>query len=89
VLASAGTPAAIVGRLSEEMRKSLASPQTQEPMKALGAVTVADTPAEFAAFLKKGPRASGARHQGLGSEGAMTTNRAWQNRGGHFCRDGG
>ena len=53
VLAPAGTPEAIVGRLSGEMRKSLARRETQERMKALGAVTVADTPAEFAAFLRK------------------------------------
>ncbi|HMH19032.1 MAG TPA: tripartite tricarboxylate transporter substrate binding protein [Burkholderiales bacterium] len=53
MLAPAGTPAAVVNRLADEMRKSLAKAQTQERMKALGAVTVADTPAEFAAFLKK------------------------------------
>jgi tripartite-type tricarboxylate transporter receptor subunit TctC len=53
VLAPAGTPAPAVNRLAEEMRKSLAGRETQERMKALGAVTVADTPAEFAAFLKK------------------------------------
>ena len=53
VLAPAGTPAPAVNRLAEEMRKSLARRETQERMKALGAVTVADTPAEFAAFLKK------------------------------------
>ena len=53
MLAPAGTPAPVVSRLADEMRKSLARPRTQERMKALGAVTVADTPAEFAAFLKK------------------------------------
>ena len=53
VLAPAGTPAAIVNRLSEEMRKSLARPETRERMRQLGAVIIADTPAEFAAFLKK------------------------------------
>jgi len=53
MLAPAGTPAAIVGRLSEEMRRSLAKPDSKERLKALGAVTVGDTPAEFAAFLKK------------------------------------
>jgi tripartite-type tricarboxylate transporter receptor subunit TctC len=52
-LAPAGTPAAIVALLAEEMKKSLARPQTQERMKALGAITVADTPSEFAAFLRK------------------------------------
>ena len=48
-LVEAGEPIS----LSEEMRKSLARPETQERMRALGAVTVADTPAEFAAFLRK------------------------------------
>jgi len=53
VLAPAGTPAPIVNRLSEEMRKSLAKPETLARMKQLGAITVADSPAEFTAFLKK------------------------------------
>lgn len=53
LLAPAGTPAAIVNRLSEEMRKSIARPETRERFKAQGAVAVGDTPAEFSAFLKK------------------------------------
>lgn len=53
MLAPAATPRPIVERLSEEMRKSLAKPETRERVKALGAVTIADTPAEFAAFLNK------------------------------------
>jgi tripartite-type tricarboxylate transporter receptor subunit TctC len=53
LLAPAGTPAAVVSRLSEEMRKSLARPETRERMRQLGAIVIADTPAEFAAFLKK------------------------------------
>ena len=53
MLAPAGAPAAVVNRLADDMRKSLARRETQERMKGLGAVTVADTPAEFAAFLKK------------------------------------
>src|SRR2546427_9195873 len=53
LLATAGTPAPAVNRLADEMRKSLARRETQERMKALGPGTVADTPAEFAAFLKK------------------------------------
>jgi len=53
ILAPAGTPAAVVSRLAEEMRKSLARPETRERMRQLGAVIVADTPAEFAAFLRK------------------------------------
>ena len=51
-LAPAGTPAAVVNRVSAEMRKSLAKPEIQQRMKQLGAITIADTPAEFAAFLK-------------------------------------
>jgi tripartite-type tricarboxylate transporter receptor subunit TctC len=52
MLAPAGTPPAIVNKLSAEMRKSLAKPQTVERMKQLGAVVIGDSPAEFAAFLK-------------------------------------
>jgi tripartite-type tricarboxylate transporter receptor subunit TctC len=39
--------------MSAEMRKSLAKPETRERMKQLGAIIVADSPTEFAAFLKK------------------------------------
>ena len=53
MLTPAGTPAPVVARLSEEMRKSIAKPETKERFKSLGAVPIADTPAEFAAFLKK------------------------------------
>jgi tripartite-type tricarboxylate transporter receptor subunit TctC len=53
MLAPAGTPAPVVDLLGKEMRKSLAKPETKERLKALGAVTIADTPAEFTAFLKK------------------------------------
>lgn len=53
MLAPAGTPAAIVDRLSAEMRKSLAKPETKERFKALGANAVGDTPAEFLDFLKR------------------------------------
>ena len=53
MLAPAGTPAPVVNRLADDMRKSLARRETQERMTALGAVTVADTPSEFSAFLKK------------------------------------
>ena len=53
LLAPAGTPAPVVNRLAEEMRKSLAKPETRERMRQLGAVIIGDTPAEFAAFLRK------------------------------------
>ena len=53
MLAPTGTPPAIINRLSAEMRKSLARPETQARVKALGAIAVGDTPAEFLNFLKK------------------------------------
>ena len=53
LLAPAGTPPAVVNRMSAEMRKSLAKPGTRERMKQLGAIIVADTPSEFASFLRK------------------------------------
>ena len=53
LLAPAGTPPAIFNRLAEEMRKSLARPETRERMKSQGAIIIGDTPAEFAAFLRK------------------------------------
>src|SRR5262249_39258016 len=43
VLAPAGTPAPIVNRLSEEMRKSVARPQTRDRMRARGAEIIGDT----------------------------------------------
>ena len=53
LLAPTGTPAAIVNRLGAEMRKSLAKPETITRLKALGAITVGDTPGEYLKFLKK------------------------------------
>lgn len=53
LLAPAGTPPAIVNRVSGEMRKSLAKPDTLARMKQLGAIVVADTPEQFGAFLRK------------------------------------
>lgn len=53
LLAPTGTPAAIVNRLSDEMRRSLARPETVARLKALGANTVGDTPGEYLKFLKK------------------------------------
>jgi tripartite-type tricarboxylate transporter receptor subunit TctC len=52
-LVPAGTPAPIVSRLSDEMRKALAKPEVVTRLNALGAQIIGDTPAEFAAFLKK------------------------------------
>ena len=53
LLAPAGTPAAIVNRLSADMRKSIVRPETVTRLKALGAITVGNTPDEFLKFLKK------------------------------------
>lgn len=53
LLAPAGTPAPIVNRVSEEMRKSLGKPEIAARVRQLGAVIVADTPQQFQAFLKK------------------------------------
>ena len=53
MLVPAGTPAAVVNRLAEEIRKSLAKPDIRAKMKEQGAVIVGDTPSEFAAFLRK------------------------------------
>ena len=53
MLAPAGTPPAVVDKLSVAMRQSLAKPETRERMKQLGAVIIGDSPAEFAAFLKQ------------------------------------
>lgn len=53
LLAPTGTPLAIVNRLSDEMRKSLARPETITRLKALGAITVGDTPGEYLTFMKK------------------------------------
>ena len=53
MIVPAATPPAVVNRLSEEMRKSLARPETQARLKTLGAITVGDTPSEFQVFLRK------------------------------------
>ncbi len=53
MLLPAGTPPAIVNRMSEEIRKSLAKPETSARVKSLGGVKVGDTPEQFLAFLKK------------------------------------
>jgi tripartite-type tricarboxylate transporter receptor subunit TctC len=53
MLAPAGTPTAIVNRLSDEIRRSIAKPDTRERLSVLGATSVGGPPAEFAAFLKQ------------------------------------
>ena len=53
LLAPAGTPAGVVNRLNDALRKSIAKPDSRKRLEALGAITVGDSPAEFTAFLKK------------------------------------
>jgi tripartite-type tricarboxylate transporter receptor subunit TctC len=53
LLAPAGVSSAIINRLSDEMRKTLAKPDVITRTKVLGAITVANTPAEYAKFLRK------------------------------------
>ena len=49
----AGTPLAIIQRLSAEINKLMKSPSFQERLDASVLIPVFDTPDEFAAFLKK------------------------------------
>jgi tripartite-type tricarboxylate transporter receptor subunit TctC len=53
MIVPAATSAAVVNRLSEDMRKSLARTETQARLKTLGANTVGDTPDQFREFLRK------------------------------------
>ena len=53
VLVPGGTPQAIVDLLNREIVKALAQPDVQEKCKQVGLDIVADTPAEFAAYIKK------------------------------------
>lgn len=52
LLAPAGTPEAVVQRLASEVNKAMALPEAKERLRALGAVAVGGSPAEFGAFLK-------------------------------------
>jgi tripartite-type tricarboxylate transporter receptor subunit TctC len=52
VFAPAGTPPGIVKRLNAEIVKALGMPDVREKLGALGAEIVADSPEEFAAFVK-------------------------------------
>ena len=54
VVGPAGMPAAVVNRLNEAIRASLAKAETKDKLKALGAVTEGgSTPAEFRSWLAK------------------------------------
>lgn len=49
----AGTPPEVIALLNREMVKALALPDVQAKCKELGFDVVANTPAEFSAYLKK------------------------------------
>ena len=53
IVAPAGTPPDVISKLNEESSQILASSETRERFAALGLEPVANTPAEFAAQIKK------------------------------------
>lgn len=53
MLAPAKTPQPIVARLNAAVLKAIANPEVRARMEKLGAVVVGDSPAQFAAFLKR------------------------------------
>jgi tripartite-type tricarboxylate transporter receptor subunit TctC len=53
IFVPAGTPPAVVALLNREMVKALALPDVQAKCKELGFDVVANTPAEFSAYIKK------------------------------------
>ncbi len=54
VVGPAGVPAAVVSRLNEAIRASLANPETRDKLKKLGAITEGGSmPAEFRSWLAK------------------------------------
>ena len=53
MLAPAKTPSAIVNQLHDAMVKALAKPDVRAQLEKLGAVIVGNSPAEFAAYLKR------------------------------------
>jgi tripartite-type tricarboxylate transporter receptor subunit TctC len=63
VLAPAGTPPAVLEKIAGNIRRVVASPEFAKRMLDIGAVASADTPAEFAAFIKDDYR----KWQGLAS----------------------
>jgi tripartite-type tricarboxylate transporter receptor subunit TctC len=51
--ALAGTPAALVAKISGDIRKALAAPDVVQRLASLGSEPSGSTPAEFAAYLKE------------------------------------
>lgn len=52
VFAPAGTPAPVVARLNEEMRKALLTPEMRERLARMSAEPAPTSPAEFAGFIR-------------------------------------
>jgi len=52
ILAPAGTPKTIIGRLNQEIVRIVRSPEFAPNLAAEGAVAVGNTPAEFAAVIR-------------------------------------
>jgi tripartite-type tricarboxylate transporter receptor subunit TctC len=53
VVVPAGTPAAVINRLNQEVVKGLALPETRERIASVGAREVGSTSDELAAHIKK------------------------------------
>ena len=52
MLAPAGTPPAIIKKLNDAMRASLAKPETAARIRKLGGIPIGDTPEEFTRYLQ-------------------------------------
>jgi tripartite-type tricarboxylate transporter receptor subunit TctC len=52
ILAPAGTPAAVIGKIADEIKRVVAEPQFAQSLLKLGAVATSNTPEEFAAFIQ-------------------------------------
>jgi tripartite-type tricarboxylate transporter receptor subunit TctC len=53
VVAPAGTPAAVIQRLSSEIIKAINQPELKERVVKTGAIPAGDTPADFEAFMAR------------------------------------
>ena len=51
ILAPAGTPAAVVSRIADEIKRIVAEPEFARSLLQVGAVATSSTPQEFAAFI--------------------------------------
>ena len=52
ILAPAGTPPAVIGKIADEIKRVAAEPQFAQGLVKLGAVPTSNTPDEFAAFIQ-------------------------------------